>query len=382
MDGLTRRINVCLSVGIAFFMAVCIASTGCFTTHGNEASHGEPVRASAPGSAVHSSPAEISPARPIPNASDVDTTAQHTETLVSGTPSSAEITPPDVSDSRSTVTSERFPVTVPRDNEARRNIPGAAPVEPSAAGTGSKVVPTPLNRSQVRSDIRVPQWVLRQETLSFRVDFLGISVGYASFQCSGMVSVEGRAAYHIKVKAWTSGFLSYVYPISEAIEYYLDAETIQPIRIEYIGKKDKRDDVAIYDQKNGKIVYLYLDDGTIRKTVDTVPSCYDPVSAVYYFRSRDIGRESKPVNLYAGRKIYQIAGRSTGSERLKTKSGLVETLVIEPVIWREGKPYDKGEFRMWVTNDDRRVPVRIFGKFRKIKDWTLVGELIPEQTED
>jgi len=197
-----------------------------------------------------------------------------------------------------------------------------------------------------------------------------------------MVSVEGRAAYHIKVKAWTSGVLSYIYPISEAIEYYLDAETIQPIRIEFIGKKDKRDDVAIYDQKNGKIEYLYLDDGTIRKTVDTVPSCYDPVSAVYYFRSREIGRESKQVNLYAGRKIYQIAGRSAGSERLKTKNGLVDTLVIEPVIWREGKPYDKGEFRMWVTNDDRRVPVRIFGKFRKIKDWTLVGELIPEQTED
>jgi len=26
-----------------------------------------------------------------------------------------------------------------------------------------------------------------------------------------------------------------------------------------------------------------------------------------------------------------------------------------------------------------RVPVRIYGKFRKIKEWTLVGELMPER---
>jgi hypothetical protein len=30
-----------------------------------------------------------------------------------------------------------------------------------------------------------------------------------------------------------------------------------------------------------------------------------------------------------------------------------------------------------MTNDVRHVPVRIYAKFRKIKDWTLVAELMP-----
>jgi hypothetical protein len=182
------------------------------------------------------------------------------------------------------------------------------------------------------------------------------------------------------VRAWTSGVLSFLYPINDTIEYYLDHETIAPIRIEYTGRKKKRDDVAIYDQEKGKIVYRYRDNGQIRKQVNVVPSIHDPVSATYFFRWRDMGREDKSKNVYGGRKVYQIATVFKGSERLQTGSGEVDTLVVEPVIRRDGKPENKGDLRMWVTNDERRVPVRIYGKFRKIKEWTLVGELMPDRT--
>ena len=346
-----RRISNSLSGIFVFFLAVCVALAVCYAAQGNEVSPDEPVRAYTPGGVAQPSLVEDP--------------------------------------------SETFQETIQHDDKAQQNAPDAVFAEPFTVETSPEVVPVSASGARAETvgeqetkyaptqpDPQMPQWVLQRETLSFRVDFLGISVGYARFQCLGVVSVEGRVAYHIKVRAWTSGALSFIYPIDETIDYYLDAETIQPIRIEYVGRKNRRDDVAIYDQKNGKIVYFYLDDGTIRKTVDTVSSCYDPVSAVFYFRSRDINKEDKPVNLYAGRKIYQIAGRSAGNARLKTRSGPAETLVIEPVIWREGKPYDKGEFRMWVTNDDRRVPVRIFGKFRKIKDWTLIGELLPEQQQE
>ncbi|MBE0603233.1 MAG: DUF3108 domain-containing protein, partial [Deltaproteobacteria bacterium] len=206
------------------------------------------------------------------------------------------------------------------------------------------------------------------------------TMGYARFLYKGKVSIGGRTAYHVNVRAWTSGILSFIYPINETIEYYLDHETIAPIRIEYTGRKKKRDDVAFYDQEKGKIVYRYRDTGEIRKKVDVVPSIYDPVSATYYFRWRDMGREDKPKNVYGGRKVYQIATVFKGSERLRTGIGEVDTLVVEPVIRRDGKLENKGDLRMWVTNDEMRVPVRVYGKFRKIKEWTLVGERMPDRT--
>ncbi|MCL1926099.1 MAG: DUF3108 domain-containing protein [Syntrophorhabdaceae bacterium] len=314
----TRRIGIYLPGAVACLIVACVVSINCFYARGSETPLDEPVRVFAPDNAAQPSAAEIPPY-----------------------------------------------------GEARQDAPDTAPAESSVSGA------TPAG-----SELQMPQWAAQPETLFFRVDFLGISMGYARFQYTGIVSVEGKAAYHIKVRAWTSGILSYIYPVSEAIDYYLDADTIQPIRIEYTGKKDERDDVAVYDQKNGKITYIYTDDGTIRKTADAAPSCYDPISAVYYFRSRDMSREEKPVNMYAGRKIYQITGRLSGSTLLNTKNGLVDTLVVEPVIWKDGEPYDKGEFRMWVSDDGKHVPLKIFGKFRKIKDWTLVGELIPEQPGD
>jgi hypothetical protein len=215
--------------------------------------------------------------------------------------------------------------------------------------------------------------------LVYRVDFIGITMGYARFRYQGRVSIGGKVAYHLNVRAWTSGLLSYIYPINETIDYYLDTATLAPIRQAFTGRAKDKDDVAIYDQETGKITYRDMQTGEIRKQVETVPEIYDPVSAAYYFRWKDLGGEERARNVYAGRKIWEISARLLGTERLHTPSGEVDTLVIQPVIRRNGKLEDKGDLKMWLSDDARRVPVRLYAKFHKIKDWTLVGELLPEQ---
>jgi len=211
----------------------------------------------------------------------------------------------------------------------------------------------------------------------YRVDFIGITMGYARFRYQGKVSIAGKPAYHLNVRAWTSGVLSYIFPINETIDYYLDAGSIAPIRQEFTQREKGKDDVALYDQETGKITYRYRQSGKIRKQVDTIPSVYDPVSAAYYFRWRDMGFENRPRNVYAGRKLYQISARVLGNERIRTEHGDVDTIAVLPVIRRDGKPDNKGDLKIWFSSDEKRVPVRLYAKFRKIKDWTLVGELMP-----
>ena len=202
-------------------------------------------------------------------------------------------------------------------------------------------------------------------------------MGYARFRYQGKVSIAGKPAYHLNVRAWTSGVLSFIYPINETIDYYLDVETIAPIRQEFTKPESEKDDVALYDQETGKITYRYRQSGKIRKQVDTIPSVYDPVSVAYYFRWRDLGVENRPRNVYGGRKLYQISSRILGNERIHTERGEVDTIAVLPMIRRDGKPDDKGDLKIWFSNDERRVPVRLYAKFRKIKEWTLVGELMP-----
>ena len=204
-------------------------------------------------------------------------------------------------------------------------------------------------------------------------------MGYARFRYRGKVLIAGKPAYHLNVRAWTSGVLSFIYPINDTIDYYLDTETLAPIRQEFTHTEEERekDDVALYNQETGRITYRYRQSGKIRKQVDTVPSVYDPVSLAYYFRWKDLGIENRPRNMYGGRKVYQISSRVLGRERIRTEHGEMDTIAVLPVIRRNGKPDPKGDLKIWFSNDERRVPVRVYAKFHKIKDWTLVGELMP-----
>ena len=258
-------------------------------------------------------------------------------------------------------------VSVPRESAPPASSPSTHKPKPAAAPALSKGA----------RDTSSPEWAKNREELVYRVDFIGITMGYARFRYQGKVSIDGKPAYHLNVRAWTSGVLSFIYPINETIDYYLDAESITPIRQEFTQRERKEDDVALYDQETGKITYRYRQSGKIRKEVTTVPSVYDPVSIAYYFRWKDLGVENRPRNMYGGRKVYQISSRILGNERIITEHGEVDTIAVVPLIRRDGKPDNKGDLKIWFSNDERRVPVRLYAKFRKIKDWTLVGELMP-----
>jgi hypothetical protein len=261
----------------------------------------------------------------------------------------------------------------PSDNAARSLAsPSARKPKPAAAPHAAPTAPPKDTRAA-----SLPGWARNPEELVYRVDFIGITMGYARFRYQGKVSIAGKPAYHLNVRAWTTGVLSYIFPINETIDYYLDAESLAPIRQEFTQREKEKDDVALYNQETGRITYRYRQSGKIRKQVDTIPSVYDPVSVAYYFRWRDLGVENRPRNVYAGRKLYQISSRVLGIERIRTEHGEVDTIAVLPLIRRDGKPDDKGELKIWFSSDERRVPVRLYAKFRKIKDWTLVGELLP-----
>jgi hypothetical protein len=261
----------------------------------------------------------------------------------------------------------------PPDNAAR-SLPSPSARKPKPAAAPHTV---PTSAPKDTRGASLPGWAKSPEELVYRVDFIGITMGYARFRYQGKVLIAGKPAYHLNVRAWTSGVLSYIFPINETIDYYLDAESLAPIRQEFTQREKDKDDVALYNQETGRITYRYRQSGKIRKQVDTIPSVYDPVSVAYYFRWRDLGAEDRPRNVYGGRKIYQISSRVLGNERIRTGQGEVDTIAVLPLIRRDGKPDNKGDLKIWFSSDERRVPVRLYAKFRKIKDWTLVGELMP-----
>jgi hypothetical protein len=142
----------------------------------------------------------------------------------------------------------------PADDAAQLAAPpsaGAKPggsgiTEPTATPTVRKPKPSAALHQATPVETRVvssPGWAKNPEELVYRVDFIGITMGYARFRYVGKVTIAGKSAYHLNVRAWTSGILSYIFPINETIDYYLDAETIAPIRQEFTQREKEKDDV-------------------------------------------------------------------------------------------------------------------------------------------
>jgi hypothetical protein len=318
---------------------------------------------------------------------------------------------------------ERFPVPAhapePGPPEAPAGTPAAAPAEtgsaPSAKATPSappavgnaraperaekekdaattahdaapgilRPAPAPAAAAKpyaaARAGEEQPEWAKRNEELVYRVQFLGVTMGYARFTFKGKVLMDGKEAYHLSVRAWTSDFLSIIYPVNDIIEYYLDPRTLAPLRQEFTKLSDRENYITTYNQEKGTIVQRNRSTGEVRRRIDAAPRIYDPVTLTYYFRSWHLGAENHALQVYAGRKVWQISSKSLGTEKLLTTRGEVETIVIKPIIRYQGKIDEKGDLRVWMTNDARHVPVRLYAKFRKIREWTLYGELMPQR---
>ncbi len=111
-----------------------------------------------------------------------------------------------------------------------------------------------------------------------------------------------------------------------------------------------------------KVVYRNILD---RKTLEIHLSrkAYDPLSAFHEVRHRDLAvGESQFLTVFDNKKLWNVEVKVLRKERITLPSGEFVTIVIRPVLQSEGIFLKKGEFHIWLTDDDRKIPVMIKSK--------------------
>lgn len=255
-----------------------------------------------------------------------------------------------------------------------------APAEPAAKKTARKP-PSAVEAPPVRAAAppEIPAWARDGEELSYKVTFMGVTAGYARLVSKGRVRIGDRDAFHLRIKAWTTGTLALLFPISETYDYYLDAESMAPIRRDSMIRKVNRPEIVLFDQENGIITHWYGDTMEVRKKKQIgPPGFYDGVGATYFFRTRGFGDRSVSIRVFGGRKVYRVSSESAGAETIPYGNGKVDTVLVKPVYREEGGSGEKpmlGELIVWVSKDPRRVPVKLYAAFTKGLEWRLVAEL-------
>ncbi|MFN3396765.1 MAG: DUF3108 domain-containing protein [Thermodesulfovibrionales bacterium] len=129
------------------------------------------------------------------------------------------------------------------------------------------------------------------------------------------------------------------------------------------GKHRKNKEV-VFDATNSKALYIdYL--GNERKEIDVPFPIFDPLSSFYYLRdiNLEVGRPVY-VTIFDSKKVWNVEVQVLRREKIHVPAGEFDTIVIKPLLKSEGIFYRKGDILIWLTDDEKRIPVKLQTKVK------------------
>ena len=153
----------------------------------------------------------------------------------------------------------------------------------------------------------------------------------------------------------------------EQVESTVDGTsfTIQKTTILDEQGKRVRATETIYDRPKGKMSWTLRDPNNPtaepRKSVtDFSGQLQDVLSAIYFIRTQPLKVGTTfEVFIGDGGRVYQVPVRVVEKRKMKTVVGKVEVVRVEPELFGPDSLIDdgKGQFTLWITDDDRHIPV-------------------------
>ena len=198
-----------------------------------------------------------------------------------------------------------------------------------------------------------------QEDLVFDVYWKFVKVGKGTLEIKGFEEINGRTAYHIYSEAKSAPFFDNFFKVRDTNQSWLDTESFCSLRYltnisEGGWKKFEQLDFN-HDSKR----FARNDDGTM-KYGDTVRWVQDVISSFYFLRTLDleVGKEYC-FDAHSGDDTWPLKTKVIGRETVKVEAGTFDCLILEPFLREDAGIFKaKGKLKIWVTNDDRKMPVK------------------------
>lgn len=202
------------------------------------------------------------------------------------------------------------------------------------------------------------------ERLEFEVSYTGIPAGRAVQeirQVAGEIQIVSTAQ--------SADWLKIFFPVNDRIESFLIPETPP----NYIGTphffreriregRTRRQRDVRFDRQKLEVTSKDLIKKT-EKTAKISTKTYDTLSSFFYVRSipLQVGT-SYYIDVFDGKKLWNTEVQVLRREELVTPLGRFKTIVIKPIMKYEGIFARTGDLYIWLSDDDRRIPVQMKSK--------------------
>jgi hypothetical protein len=206
------------------------------------------------------------------------------------------------------------------------------------------------------------------ERLDYRVKFGPLRVGKAHMAVEAIEPIAGHATYHLySVIEGSTPF----YKLVDKQESWLDVVKLASRRYVQDSKQGSYERFRKYEFDLEGRVLVHPDGET-----DSIPAqALDDCSFVYFVRSvaLEVG-ETYEWNRYYRFDRNPVILHVLRREEVKVPAGEFATIVVRPIIKTGGLFSEGGKAEIYITDDERRVPVKLVTKLK-------VGSVILELTE-
>jgi Protein of unknown function (DUF3108) len=204
------------------------------------------------------------------------------------------------------------------------------------------------------------------ERLEFEISYTGIPAGRAVQE----VTQEGNEV-HIVSTAKSAAWLRAFFPVDDRIESVLisgapplsiGVPRLYRERIHEGWTRFQKD--AIFDRQKLEVRTKDLMKNS-ETTRGITKRTYDTLSSFFYFRSvpLQVGT-SYFIDIFDCKKLWNTEVQVLRREVIETPLGRFRTVVIKPLLKSEGIFARTGDMYIWLTDDERRIPVLMKSKVK------------------
>lgn len=221
------------------------------------------------------------------------------------------------------------------------------------------------------------------EVLTFDIRYGFIVAGSAKMKVFEKQYKDKRPIYHLQTTARSSSTFSWIYKVRDVVNSFVDHKKFYPVRFEKKLREGGYEADLFTDyfpeDSLARVEFIRYDDDKIRKRntyeVTVPPYVQDILSSFYYIRRQNL-EVGKSVFLsnHEKKKVYNLEIKVHRRETIEVEAGKFRCIVVEPIIQGEGLFMKKGNLVIWLTDDDKKIPVQMTSE-------VLVGHITTELTK-
>lgn len=202
------------------------------------------------------------------------------------------------------------------------------------------------------------------EWFSMRISYGFVNAGFAEMEVKEAIR-NNKKVYHMLGRGYTTGITKMVFKVEDDYQSYVDKESFLPLQ--YVRKINEggytKDQEGFFNRKNNTVLVKDYKNST-EKTFSTTEYAQDIMSTFYYLRNHpDVDTmkvgESISVDMFFDDEIYKFKLKYLGKEDIKTKFGVVPTMVFRPMV-QSGRVFkEKESLTVWISDDENKIPIRL-----------------------